>query len=394
MDKPLVPSAARCFAPAVIALATVVAACGPKPAAKTGTPYVWSLPPGFPTPKVPDANPMTVEKVTLGRYLFYDKNLSGNQTLACASCHQQAHAFTDTRVKGVGDTGLNTLHNSMSLTNVAYNSVYTWWNNSVLTLELQAQGPMFNTSPPELGLSGLETTVSARLKAEPNYPAMFADAFPDDGDPLSPTVVFPNVINAIASFERTLISGNSPYDRYIYLHDATEFTASAQAGMSLFFSETCECYHCHGSFNFTDAAQEAGTMLASLPYHNTGLYNIGGTGAYPAGDTGLMMETGNPADMGKFRAPTLRNIVYTAPYFHDGSAATLNDVLAHYAAGGRTITSGPDAGDGATSPLKGPFVRGFTLTAAQTADLLAFIESASDPDFVTNPAFSDPNAAP
>jgi cytochrome c peroxidase len=239
-------------------------------------------------------------------------------------------------------------------------------------------------------LSGLDDVVLARLKGVPNYPTLFSAAFPSDSDPFS----IDNVINAIASFERTLISGNSPYDKYIYAHDASGFSASAQAGMTLFFSETCECYHCHGSFNFTDAVEESDTTLVSTPYHNTGLYNIGGTGAYPAGDTGLMMETGNPADMGKFRAPTLRNIVYTAPYFHDGSAATLDDVLAHYAAGGRTILPpSPNAGDGATSPLKGPFVRGFTLTAQQTADLLAFIESASDPDFVTNTAFSDPNVA-
>ncbi len=370
--------------------------CGAKP--KDATPYVWKLPPGFPVPKVPASNPMSQEKVALGRYLFYDKNLSGNQTEACATCHEQAHAFTDTRQRGLGSTGLSTIHNSMSLTNVAYNNVSTWWNPTVTSLELQAQGPMFNTSPPELGLSGLDDVVLTRLRGEPNYPAMFADAFPGESDPFS----IANVIAAIASFERTLISGNSPYDKWRYQNGAA-LSQAAMRGQSLFNSEACECYHCHGGLNFTDDFANEQTTLSAAPYHNTGLFNIGGTGAYPTGDTGKLMITGNPMDMGAFRAPTLRNTAYTAPYYHDGTAETLAQVLANYQHGGREIYWGPDKGNGALSPTKGPFVRGFPEQATvdgvsytsdeMVTDLLAFLDTLNDPEFVSNPDFSDPNAA-
>jgi cytochrome c peroxidase len=163
--------------------------------------------------------------------------------------------------------------------------------------------------------------------------------------------------------------------------------------MDLFFSERLECFHCHGGFNFSDAVDHARLPEPERAFHNTGLYNVDGNGAYPPGDRGLLALTGNPADMGRFKAPTLRNIAVTAPYMHDGSIATLEEVIDHYAEGGRTIASGPDAGVGSASPLKDPFVSGFVLSDRERADLVAFLESLTDESFLTDPRFSDPFAA-
>ena len=166
-------------------------------------PYVWDLPPGFPPPKVPADNPMTPAKVDLWRHLFYDTRMSVNGRFSCATCHQQAHAFADTRPRGVGATGAVHPRGSMSLANVAYSPVLTWANPTMRRLELQALVPMFGEDPVELGLSGKEQVLIRRLKAERRYAPLFAAAFPNEQDPF--TLV--NITRAIASFERTLISG-------------------------------------------------------------------------------------------------------------------------------------------------------------------------------------------
>ena len=175
-----------------------------------GASYVWDLPPGFPRPKVPADNPMTPAKVELGRYLFYDTRLSVDGTFSCGSCHEQRLAFTDGKALSKGVTGDITPRSSMALHNVAYAPVFTWANPTVRRLEAQALVPMFGEDPVELGLSGLEDQMLARLAAEPRYPAMFAAAFPGDPKPIS----LASVTRAIASFERTLLSGRSAYDLY------------------------------------------------------------------------------------------------------------------------------------------------------------------------------------
>ncbi|MFO0683794.1 MAG: di-heme enzyme [Sandaracinus sp.] len=372
-----------------IALVTTAAgllACAPAPA----TGYDWDLPPGYPIPVVPTGNPMSEERVELGHYLFYDTRMSGNGTYSCGSCHQQAHAFTDTLPVSVGSTGDHTPRGAMSLVNVAYNPVQTWANPNLVSLEDQALVPMFGAHPDaiELGLSGMEDALVQRIAADPMYPPMFAAAFPGETSPI--TVA--NIVRAIACFERTMISTDSPYDRYTYRGDSTAMSESARRGMALFFAERMDCFHCHGGFNFTDNVMHGGTVIPGVQYHNTGLYNLDGRGAYPAPNRGLYEITHEARDMGAFRAPTLRMIMLTAPYFHDGSAETIDDVLDHYAAGGRTITSGPNAGVGAESPLKSIFVHGFTLTAEERADAIAFLESLTDPTFLTDPRFSDPFA--
>ncbi len=344
----------------------------------------WQLPPGFPEPRVPADNPMSAAKVELGRHLFYDTALSQNRTQACATCHQQSHAFTDGRPHAVGSTGEAHSRNSMSLTNVAYAARLTWASNLVDRLEDQALLPMFGDAPIELGLPDEQTLVD-RLKADPRYAPLFAAAFADAAAPIS----LRNVTRAIAAFERTLISGNSAYDRYSR-GDTAALSEAAKRGMTLFFSERLECFHCHGGFNFADSVDHAKLPEPERAFHNTGLYNVDGKGAYPASDRGLYKVTANPADMGRFKAPSLRNVAVTAPYMHDGSIATLAEVIDHYAAGGRTIDSGPNAGIGGDSPLKDRFLVGFILTPAERADLIAFLESLTDEGFLTDPRFADP----
>jgi len=160
--------------------------------------------------------------------------------------------------------------------------------------------------------------------------------------------------------------------------------------MELFFGERAECYHCHSGPHLTNSFRSKDTKLSERDFQNTGLYNVDGLGAYPVDNTGLFEFTNNPKDMGRFRVPPLRNVALTAPYMHDGSMATLEEVLDFYTAGGRDVTSGPYVGDGRASPLKNPLVRPFELSAQERADLIAFLESLTDLDFVNDPRLSNP----
>jgi cytochrome c peroxidase len=348
--------------------------------------YVWDLPPGFPRPRVPPDNPMTVEKVELGRHLFYDTRMSITQTVSCATCHRQELSFTDGRARSVGATDEMHPRGSMSLANIAYSPVLTWANPTQRKLETQALVPMFGEEPVEMGLAGYEPHLLVRLAMVPEYQKLFAAAFPGEANPFS----LLNITRALASFERSLLSGRSPYDRYRTGEDPTAISESAKRGEALFFDEKTECFHCHGGFNFTETADYVGKGFVEVEFHNTGLYNLGDDGAYPAPPTGVHSVTEDPEDMGRFKAPSLRNIALTAPYMHDGSIATLEEVIAHYEAGGRTIKSGERKGVGAGNPRKSSFVKGFTLTPQERADLKAFLESLTDHSFITNPRFANP----
>jgi cytochrome c peroxidase len=245
---------------------------------------------------------------------------------------------------------------------------------------------MYGDAPVELGLKS-QSQIEERLRDAPEYQPRFAEAFPDDEPPLTAR----NVARALAAFERVLISGRSPYDRYAYDGDDSALDDAAKRGYELFFGEKLECFHCHAGFDFSDHVHYANKPQIELHYHNTGLYNIDGKGSYPEPNTGVYNVTQDPRDMGFFKAPTLRNIAVTAPYMHDGSIAALSEVLDHYAAGGRTIASGRYAGVGKNSPLKDKLVRGFELSERERSDVIAFLESLTDHEFLTNPAFSDPN---
>jgi cytochrome c peroxidase len=354
--------------------------------AQQASTYHWNLPSWAAPPIVPADNPMSQEKVTLGRFLFYDKRLSLNQKFSCATCHQQRFGFTDDKPTAIGSTGEHHPRRASTLTNVAYNTVLTWANPLQRKLETQMLVPMFGEHPVELGLSGHEKELIARLESDSRYPAMFKAAFPDKTDAIS----LETITKAIASFERTMISLSSPYDRYRYGGDEHAISDSAKRGEALFFGEKLECFHCHGGINFADSSADTRTRILRVAFHNTGLYNIGTDGEYPSNNRGAYDITHESKDMGAFKAPTLRNVAVRAPYMHDGSVKDLDAALDHYSAGGRTITDGPYKGVGSLNPHKDLVLKGFKLSAQDRRDLIEFLKSLTDEGFLTNPALGDP----
>jgi len=340
--------------------------------------FVWQLPPGFPVPRVPPDNPMTPVKIELGRRLFHDTRLSGDGTVACVSCHDPARAYTDGLARAVGIRQNIHPRSSMSLTNVAYNATLGWDDPALTSLEDQARVPLLNTRPPEMGVADREEVVLARLRADHPYRALFLEAFPEDQDP----VTMRNVTYALASFERTLISGYSPYDRWAYGGDIDALGPDARAGARLFFSRRLSCFRCHAGFNFSGPVVYEGSTTPAAMFHNTGLYNENGRGAYPAPNTGVHRHSGRDEDMGKFRAPTLRNIALTAPYMHDGSVPTLEAVLDHYAEGGRARYSSPHAATPPAGATTDTLVAGFALPPEERHQLVAFLQALTDEDFV------------
>jgi len=295
--------------------------------------FDWNLPKGFPRPVVPAGNPMSAVKVELGRYLFYDKRISVNGKQSCASCHRQELAFTDGRAKAEGTTGQAHSRGTMSLVNVAYAPALTWANPELASLEEQALIPMLGEHPVELGLKGREREFLAVVRGEPVYSKLFPQAFPGESDVFS----LVNICKAIAAFERTIISMRSPYDRYRWGDDRSAISDAAKRGELLFFSsERAGCFQCHAGWNFS----------------------------------GRFFDTGIAKESGKFRAPTLRNVAVTAPYMHDGSVATLEDVIDRYAAGGK--------------------VRAFTLTDGDKRDLIEFLKSLTEEGLLRDPRWSNP----
>ncbi len=383
---------------AVAVLATVlVSACGGGSGGVTiddtsRSSFQWLLPANLPAPRVPDANPMSAAKVELGRHLFYERQLSGNGTQACSSCHQQDKAFTDGRARAVGSTGEGHPRNAQGLANVAYHPTLTWANPGQTSLEQQMQVPLFGTSPVEMGINDAnKDAVLQRLRDATLYQQKFAAVWPGDAQPITWT----HVTQAIAAFQRTLMSFNSKYDRV--QRGQASYSEAESRGAQLFFGEKAECFHCHGSANFNDQLVHAGTRVVETPFHNTGLYNIDGAGGFPYPNRGVFELTGNAWQMGLFRAPSLRNVEKTAPYMHDGTIATLEAVLDVYAAGGRQVT-GQEAdaflarypGDGRLNPHKDSLIARINLNAQDQADLVAFLKTLTDDDFLHNPLQADP----
>lgn len=353
------------------------------------TAFDWRLSAQYPMPVVPKENPMSDEKVALGRWLFYDQRLSGNGTMSCATCHVQALAFTDGKPRSIGSTGELHPRSAMTLVNAAYASRLTWANPLLDKLEDQALTPLFGEKPVEMGMIHRADDIGDLLLNEPHYRELAQAAFPDDEVPFSTL----NAVRSIAAFVRSIVSFGSAYDRYLE-GESEALTNAAIRGMDLFFSERLECFHCHGGFNFTDSTTHRNAVVDSVGFHNTGLYNLGGTGAYPEVNTGLFDMTGEQRDMGRFKAPTLRNIALTAPYMHDGSIDTLSEVLEHYSRGGRLIDGGDFAGDGRLNPFKSEFVKGFELTATEASDLIAFLHALTDESVLANASWSAPSVAP
>ncbi|MDM7861926.1 di-heme enzyme [Alteromonas sp. ASW11-36] len=332
--------------------------------------YEWDIPAGFPSPNVPTDNPMSEAKVTLGKALFFEPALSGNGAMSCSTCHMPELAFSEPRRHSTGSTGDVVKRNAMALVNVAYNGSLTWAHDGLNTIEQQLMIPLFGEHPVEMGITGKKDIVLARFNTD-DYRRLFDAAFEQ------PQPQWDHIIKALASYVRSLTSFNSRFDDYAYRQDDNALSKAELRGMELFFSERLECFHCHGGFNFSQSSQHAFQQLDLRPFHNTGLYNIDGHGAYPSSDQGLIEITMNPSDMGRFRAPTLRNIAVTAPYMHDGSLPTLDSVIAFYAAGG--------LGAGVESPLKSQFIKGFALTESEHQDLKAFLHSLTDQQFLQEP---------
>ena len=359
--------------PGLLLLALASACAGP-----AAEDFVWELPPGFEAPPLPEGETMSAAKVELGRRLFYDPRLSANETQSCASCHEQALGFTDGRAVSIGSTGQEGVRSAPGLANVGYFGRLTWENPLVATLEHQATLPLFGETPVELGMSGRERELMARLRADPDVAARFEDAFAGETDPIT----LGHVVRALASFERTLVSGDAPYDREARGEPA--MSEAARRGQALFFSDRLECSGCHSGFAFTDAAQ------VDPPFHDNGLVDYGSAafdplsndplGGDPMASRGAFDVTRDPADLGAFRTPSLRNVALTAPYMHDGSLPTLDAVIDHYARGG------------VGSPREDPRIHGFALDADERADLIAFLQSLTDDAFVIDPRLSDPLA--
>ncbi|HWX79746.1 MAG TPA: di-heme enzyme [Steroidobacteraceae bacterium] len=334
--------------------------------AATAPDFEWRLPPGFPRPAVPADNPMSIPKVELGRRLFFETGLSATGTYSCASCHRPELAFSDGKARAQGSTGDSTRHSAMSLTNVAYNPAFTWADSRVRSLEAQMRQPLFNEHPVEMGLRDGGDIAVRNISRESGYSEQFVAAFPSEASPLN----MDNIIKAIAAFERTLISGRSAFDRYVFDDDRTALSESAKRGMSLFFSARVGCARCHFGINFSGPLIYQDHEQGRALFANTGLYDLDGRGSYPLQDRGLIEVTHRTEDMGRFRVPTLRNIALTAPYMHDGSLPRLLDVLDHYMRGGHK------------NPRQDSRIRPFALTESERADLVAFLEGLTDPDFI------------
>ncbi|MEO8098223.1 MAG: MbnH family di-heme enzyme [Acidobacteriota bacterium] len=332
----------------------------------------WHLRPGIPRPIVPEDNPMTVAKVELGRYLFYDKRMSVNGKGGCASCHIQALAFAEGHARPTSVVGDIDPRGSMSLVNVAYAPSLTWAHSGLTSLEEQALKHMLSVDPVvEMGLLDHEQEFLDILRTDATYQRLFPQVFPG-----ADQITLKNVAKALAAFERSIVSMRSPYDRYRWDGDASAISDSAKRGEAIFSSsERGGCVQCHGGWNFS-AVRSEGDPSGPQPrgeFFNTGVAQ------YEAPNRGAYEDTGRYDDFGKFRAPTLRNIALTDPYMHDGSFDSLEEVIDHYAAGGKF-----------DQVNKTRVLRPFRITDSEKGDLIEFLESLTDDELIRDPRWSDP----
>lgn len=311
----------------------------------SATPYVIQTPIGFPNMNIPSNNTTTVEGVALGEKLFNDPILSGDNTQACIDCHQQGTTFSDPNQFSTGIDGLKGSRNASALINLGWSNNFNW-DGSAASLEEQAFEPVINP----LEMHNTWKNVETALNAHNEYPLLFKNAFNIE------YIDSNHVVMAIAQFERTLISVNSRFDRY--LRGEEQLTPSEFSGYAIFNSEKGDCFHCHGTQMFMDNS-----------FHNNGI------DTEPFLDVGLAKNTGNANDNGKFKTPTLRNIEYSAPYMHDGRFDNLEDVIEHYNSGGKYSTT--------IDPLMKKLGIGLQLTNQEKQDLIAFLKTLSDDNFIS-----------
>lgn len=309
------------------------------------TAYIIPKPIGFPDMNIPENNPMTEEGVFLGEKLFNDPILSANNTQACISCHQQSSSFSDPNQFSTGIDNIQGTRNASALINLGWNNSFNW-DGSALTLEEQAFEPVVN--PIEMHNNWLN--VEEKLNNNSEYIQLFKDAFNID------YIDSNHVVMALAQYERSLISTNSKFDRYLLGEE--QLTNSELSGYAIFNSEKGDCFHCHGTQMFMDN-----------DFHNNGLDSD------PFQDLGLGKITGNPSDNGKFKTPTLRNIEFSAPYMHDGRFSSIEEVIEHYNSGGNYSST--------VDPLMKKIGIGLQLTNQEKQDLIAFLKALSDENFLS-----------
>ncbi|OFW44319.1 MAG: hypothetical protein A3J28_08900 [Acidobacteria bacterium RIFCSPLOWO2_12_FULL_60_22] len=316
----------------------------PRPAVPVGTPFPIAAPLGLPPVPIPADNPPTAETIALGRRLYYDPMLSVDNTVSCATCHHPDHGFSDGKPVSEGVRGKKGGRNSPTVFNSAYYTVQ-FWDGRAPSLEKQAEGPMQNPIEMAHTLEGAES----RLMADPGYRAAFERAFGPG------RITYAMVEKAIASFERTVISGDSPFDRFFYGGDKDALTAGGKRGLEIFRDpKKGNCAACH-------TLEDQQALFSDNKFHNLGI------GADPQGnlkDLGRYEVTKQESDKGAFKTPSLRNVALTAPYMHDGSLPTLQSVIDFYVAGGN---SNPNL-DKEMKPLD-------FLSFSERADLLAFLIS-------------------
>jgi len=299
---------------------------------------------GLPTVIPPDDNPTTPAKVVLGRKLFFDKRLSSDNSIACATCHDPNYGFADPHAVSVGVKGRHGERNSPTLLNIAFISPLMW-DGRAASLEQQSllafESPVEFDLPPE--------AAAAKLRRQ-GYSELFQQVFGED-------VTTTNLAKALAAYQRTLLAGDSPFDRYLFKKDTNAISPEARRGFDVFLAAKCDACHLIMTEGLHPFALKY-VEFTDFKFHNLG---VDATKKNP--DPGLYAVTGNAEDFGRFRTPTLRNVALTAPYFHDGSAATLADVVEFYDKGGNQNRNL----DPALQPLK--------LSMQQKQDLIRFLES-------------------
>lgn len=308
--------------------------------------FSWQVPQGFPPIPYPADNLPSSDRIALGKELFFDPILSVDSTISCSSCHLPELAFTDNRSVSLGVEGRQGFRNAPTLANVAY-APYMLMDGGNPNLELQIFVPVEDHNEMDFNM----VLLTERLSANSYYNQRFVEVFGTAPSPYG-------ITRALAAFERTILSGNSIYDQF--QQGQSGMSESALRGMELFFSDDLSCSGCHSGFNFTNWA-----------FENNGLYAT----YYP--DSGRARITRDPADAGKFKVPTLRNISVTGPYMHDGSLASLEEVIEHYNSGGQD------------HPNKSSLIQPLGLSIEQKNDLIRFLETLTDPTFLIDPTLQE-----
>jgi cytochrome c peroxidase len=330
------------------------------------TPYDLTYPPYFGSPQIPSNNPTTKEGVLLGRMLFYEKKLSGDNTMSCASCHKQKFAFSDSTAFSKGIDGINSKRSSIALSNLAWQNKF-FWDGKANNLEEQVAFPIQN--PIEMH-QDLSLAVN-ELQATSTYPPLFKAAFGSN------LINAQNISKAIAQFERTLISSKSRYDQFRSGNSAA-LSNQEKNGYLLFTTHPVPAINLRGG-NCGDC--HSGDLQQNKTFQNNGIDSV-----YT--DLGFEVISGNSFDSAKFKVPSLRNIELTAPYMHDGRFNTLQEVLLHY---NDHVNSKAQIFSPLIAASNTPGGTTLDLTAQEMADIIAFLHTLTDTSFTTDTTFSDPH---